>query len=186
MPTDWVPKYCVPRKERSCSKVLPVDPATTRLEVKWNDKGDDTKLDPFSISFSKSWFVISRLESVLKEVLFVCGTSFAASWAVDHIQHVWFSQVYIGAQSQKTTSSMYEIKHWLKALNLNKYILSLGSTNKKTGWIGILNFHLSIARLEPSKRTTSTDFQYKLKKKKQRKEWKIQFYHYKAHYFSNF
>jgi hypothetical protein len=123
---------------------------------------------------------------VLKEVLFVCGTSFAASWAVDHIQHVWFSQVYIGAQSQKTTSSMYEIKHWLKALNLNKYILSLGSTNKKTGWIGILNFHLSIARLEPSKRTTSTDFQYKLKKKKQRKEWKIQFYHYKAHYFSNF
>ena len=56
-----------PRKERSCSKVLPVDPAATRLKTTWNDKGEDTKFDPFSISFSKTRFVISRLESVLEE-----------------------------------------------------------------------------------------------------------------------
>ena len=44
------------KSKRSCSLVCPLDPVATRLKIRCYSIGEDTKLELFATSFSKTWF----------------------------------------------------------------------------------------------------------------------------------
>ena len=65
------------KSKRSCSLVCPLDPVATRLKIRCYSI-EDTKLELFATSFSKTWFAKDKQNSVFTRALWlsVCAGKF--------------------------------------------------------------------------------------------------------------